>query len=36
MNVAKYAATENLRNGATLQIRALLPSDRAEMLAAVG
>ena len=36
MNAAKYAATERLRNGATLQIRALLPSDRAEMLAAVG
>jgi GNAT superfamily N-acetyltransferase len=36
MNAAKYAATENLRNGASLQIRALLPGDRAEMLAAVG
>ena len=36
MNAAKYAATERLRNGATLQIRALLPGDRAEMLAAVG
>jgi RimJ/RimL family protein N-acetyltransferase len=36
MNAAKYAATESLRNGATLQIRALLPSDRAEMIAAVG
>ena len=36
MNAAHYAATERLRNGATLQIRALLPSDRAEMLAAVG
>ena len=33
---AKYAATERLRNGASLQIRALLPGDRAEMLAAVG
>src|SRR5882724_5769876 len=36
MNAAEYAATERLRDGATLQIRALLPSDRAEMLAAVG
>ena len=36
MHAAKYAATEGLRNGATLQIRALLPGDRAEMLAAVG
>jgi RimJ/RimL family protein N-acetyltransferase len=36
MNAAKYAATERLRNGAALQIRALLPNDRDEMLAAVG
>jgi RimJ/RimL family protein N-acetyltransferase len=36
MNAGKYAATELLRNGASLQIRALLPSDRAEMLAAIG
>jgi len=36
MNTAKYAATECLRNGAALQIRALLPGDRDEMLAAVG
>ena len=36
MNAASYAATEQLRNGAALQIRALLPSDRDEMLAAVG
>src|SRR5215813_4881753 len=36
MNAAEYAATERLRNGASLTIRALLPSDRAEMLAAVG
>ena len=36
MNAAQYAANERLRNGATLQIRALLPGDRAEMLAAVG
>jgi RimJ/RimL family protein N-acetyltransferase len=36
MNAAKYAATERLRNGALLQIRALLPSDRTEMHASVG
>jgi RimJ/RimL family protein N-acetyltransferase len=36
MNAAKYAATERLRNGALLQIRALLPSDRTEMLASIG
>jgi RimJ/RimL family protein N-acetyltransferase len=36
MNAAEYAATEQLRNGAFVQIRALRPDDRAEMLAAVG
>src|SRR6185503_19750812 len=36
MDPATYSATENLRNGAPVQIRALKPSDRAEMLAAVG
>jgi len=36
MHAATYAATERLRNGTALQIRALLPSDRTEMLAAVG
>jgi RimJ/RimL family protein N-acetyltransferase len=36
MDAAKYTATERLRNGAALQVRALLPSDRAEMLAAIG
>ena len=36
MNTASYAATERLRTGATLQIRALVPGDRDEMLAAVG
>ena len=36
MNAARYAVTERLRNGAALQVRALLPGDRAEMLAAVG
>src|SRR5580704_14795610 len=33
---AMDAATERLRNGASLQIRALLPSDRTEMLASIG
>jgi hypothetical protein len=36
VNAAKYTVTEGLRNGAALQVRALQPSDRAEMLAAVG
>jgi RimJ/RimL family protein N-acetyltransferase len=36
MNAADYAVTERLRNGTVLQIRALHPNDRAEMLAAVG
>jgi len=36
MNAAEYDVTEPLRNGAALQVRALQPSDRAEMLAAVG
>jgi RimJ/RimL family protein N-acetyltransferase len=35
MNAANYAATESMRNGATVQIRALLPSDRNEMLASI-
>jgi RimJ/RimL family protein N-acetyltransferase len=36
MNAARYTAAERLRNGAPVQIRALRPSDRTEMLAAVG
>jgi RimJ/RimL family protein N-acetyltransferase len=36
MSAATYAATERLRNGELLKIRALLASDRAEMLASVG
>src|SRR4051794_27600548 len=36
MNAAAYTATEHLRSGAPLHIRALRPDDRAEMLAAVG
>jgi len=35
MNAAEYSVTERLRNGASLQIRALRPSDRDEILAAV-
>lgn len=36
MNASGYAATERLRNGTTVLIRALQPADRTEMLAAVG
>jgi GNAT superfamily N-acetyltransferase len=36
VDAATYDVTECLHNGAPLQIRALHPSDRAEMLAAVG
>jgi len=36
MDAARYAATERLRNGETLLIRALRSDDRGEMLAAVG
>jgi RimJ/RimL family protein N-acetyltransferase len=36
MNAATYAATERLRNGATLHIRAQQPADRTGMLAAFG
>ena len=36
MNAARYAATERLRNGALLEIRALRPDDRAGMLAVIG
>ena len=36
MDAANFTATERLRNGAALQVRALRPGDRAEMLAAVG
>ncbi|TAJ89450.1 GNAT family N-acetyltransferase [Reyranella sp.] len=34
MNVARYSASERLRNGAEIEIRALVPGDRVEMLAA--
>src|SRR5262249_57252712 len=33
---AEYAATEGMPNAASLKVRALRPSARAEMLAAVG
>ena len=36
MNAANYAATERLRDGADLEIRALRPSDRAAMLESIG
>ncbi len=36
MQVSDYSATETLRNGCTVEIRALRPVDRAELLAAVG
>ena len=36
MNAAEYTAIERLRDGTTLQIRALHRDDRAEMLASVG
>ncbi len=35
-NAATYTATERLRDGRTCEIRALKPSDEADMLAAVG
>lgn len=34
MDIAQYSASERLRNGAQIEIRALVPADRAEMLAA--
>jgi RimJ/RimL family protein N-acetyltransferase len=34
MEVAQYSTSERLRNGAQIEIRALVPEDRAEMLAA--
>lgn len=36
MDAAKYVAFAQLQNGTALQIRALQPSDRSEMLAAIG
>jgi len=36
LNVEKYSATDVLRDGCRVEIRALRPDDRAEMLAAVG
>jgi hypothetical protein len=34
VNAAEYAAVERLRDGSLLQIRALRPTDRVELLAA--
>jgi RimJ/RimL family protein N-acetyltransferase len=36
MSAATYSAKERMRNGAPLEIRALRPADRDEMLAAIG
>jgi GNAT superfamily N-acetyltransferase len=36
LNIEKYSATEALRDGCRVEIRALRPDDRADMLAAVG
>jgi RimJ/RimL family protein N-acetyltransferase len=36
MNAAHYSAIERLADGASLEVRALKPSDRAAMLAAIG
>jgi RimJ/RimL family protein N-acetyltransferase len=36
MEAARYQATERLRDGAVLEIRALRPDDRAAMLASIG
>ena len=35
-NAATYSGTDRLRDGRTLEVRALKPSDEADMLAAVG
>jgi hypothetical protein len=36
LKVEKYLATEALRDGCRVEIRALRPDDRADLLAAVG
>ena len=36
IDAAKYSAVEELRNGRRVEIRALRPDDRADLLAAVG
>jgi len=36
LNVEKYSATEALRDGCRVEIRALRPDDQADLLAAVG
>ena len=36
LNAAKYSATERLRDGRSIEIRALKPEDQANLIAAVG
>jgi len=36
LNAAKYSATERLRDGRSIEIRALKPEDQADLIAAVG
>lgn len=36
LDASRYSATERLRDGRTLEVRALKPSDEADMTAAVG
>ncbi len=36
MDPARYSATETLRDGRSIEIRALKPADRDELLSAVG
>jgi len=35
-DVARYSQVELLRNGTSIEIRALMPSDRADLIAAIG
>jgi len=35
-NAAKYSATERLRDGRSIEVRALRPEDQADLIAAVG
>lgn len=36
LNASKYSATERLRDGRSIEIRALRPEDQADLIAAVG
>jgi hypothetical protein len=36
IEAARYSAVEELRNGRRVEIRALRPDDRADLLAAIG